>query len=225
MVRRQFLKTAAGLFVPTLAFGQVYLPHRRKAFQVSATPSYILEENFDGSGKPTGWGTAGGTVDYDYATTALQGNQALRLTNTSSLATSAFTSSVEVDVYFQVYVLALPTVRRSILSIQSTNLAICRLATDGKIDVFANGGDSTATTNAMALNTKYHVWLSFVSSGTCSVAFSSDGIRPTSGTSNFSSRTGASGSGTTINITTDSSADILYDRLLVLTSGKIGNNP
>jgi hypothetical protein len=48
MQRRQFLKTAAGLFVPTLAFGQVYLPHRRKTFQVSA--AYTANATaFDGS--------------------------------------------------------------------------------------------------------------------------------------------------------------------------------
>jgi len=51
----------------------------------AAPPSYLVEENFEGTGTPSGWIPIG-TVDFDYTTTVLQGVQSCYLDGTSAWA-------------------------------------------------------------------------------------------------------------------------------------------
>lgn len=193
----------------------------------SGAPSYLLEENADGTGTPSGWTDASGS-NWDYTATILQGTQSWSGSDGGN-SWKAFTAQTTVEAYALVRLVAYPTATGSYLSIRDssgTALAIFRVGTSGAVTVYANGLDSSAAVGTISTGTTYHVWLRFVSSGTCTVAFSTDGTRPTSG-DNFISRTGASGTAERVYInapTAASSLNTIYDRILVL-NGTIGNSP
>lgn len=75
----------------------------------------------------------------------------------------------------------------------------------------------------MAANTTYGVWVKWLASGECTVAFmpATDLTKPTSGTAKFASRTG--GTGVANNFTIAGSATT-FDKLRASTT-TIGSNP
>lgn len=94
--RRSFIWDAAKkLLVPYVAAeieapGQLLL-HRRKAFrEESAGITYLLSEDFEGTGTPSGWSSSG-SVDFDYATSPapLVGAQSLSVGNSTGTATTS----------------------------------------------------------------------------------------------------------------------------------------
>jgi hypothetical protein len=236
MKRRNFIKQGA-LWVPTLLLsrksaGQFGLQSPGFVGQLSkkntaVATSYLLEENCEGAGTPAGWGDAG-TPDWDYTTTILQGSHSIDLgTGDSTGATISDGSPLYVYFLFRMRA-SLPASATQVFGLRTSGdsaLCLFRIGTDagsrGKITVFANGSDSTATVTAMSTSTTYHCWMTWAASGTCSAAFSTDGVRPTSG-DQFTSKTG--GTGAVDKLVLAASFGAIYDRILI-DDAQIGDNP
>lgn len=188
----------------------------------AAAASYdLVEENCEGTGTPSGWTDSGGP-NWDYTTAILQGTQSV-LCSSGQSSYKTFTGSTTVHAYslFRIPT-ALPgstTTYTAIRDSLGNPLATFRVNSSGQMIVFANGSESTPTVDSLSANTTYHVWYLFTSGGTCSVAFSTDGTKPTSGNA-YTSKTG--GSGTAARLQINSVA--IYDRILASTTS-IGNSP
>lgn len=181
----------------------------------------LVEENADGTGTPSGW-VDSGSPNWDYTTTVLQGTHSVLCSvSTSSYKSFASQSTVYGYTLFRIPT-SLPAAVTTFGAFRATDLsarALFRVNASGQVTIFANGSDSTACVATMSANTTYHVWWSFTASGTCTVAFSTDGTRPTSG-DNFTSKTG--GAGTVERYYINPIA--IYDRMLASTT-QIGNSP
>jgi len=214
--------------LPLLMIAGAQAPMQYGPFMARAavsSPAYIVNETCEGTGTPSGW-TDANAPNWDYTTTALQGSQSLNLTASSISSYKTFTDASSLDVYFLFRTDTLPGSASSMAALRtSADSALCifRVNATGQVTVFANGADSTACATTMSINTTYHVWLTWNASGTCSVAFSTDGVRPTSG-NQFTSKTGGSGNAGRLRFGTGASGVTIYDRILVL-AGTIGNNP
>lgn len=175
----------------------------------------LFDEDCEGTGLPSGWT---GTANWDYTTTVIEGTKSLLCNGTD---TSYAISETTVETYCLLRFLAIPGGTSSIFSVRGSSIgAIFRINSSGAVSCYANGSDSTATVSTMTTGVNYHCWLRFVSGGTCSAAFSTDGTRPTSG-NNYASKTGLS---TTATIIRHETIQHIADRIIGHT-GTIPSNP
>lgn len=184
--------------------------------------SYLVEEDCEGTGTPSGW-TDTGSPNWDYTTTVLQGSQSVLFNGTSSYVT--FTGQTTCYGYFLWRTTSIPGSTNTIGGFRDSSgnpLALARINSSGNLAMYANSSDSSFTTDAVSANTTYHIWYSFTSGGTCTVAFSTDGVRPTSG-NKFTSKTGGSGTAARFAIGGGTLVSVA-DRMLVSTA-QIGDNP
>lgn len=180
----------------------------------------LVDENCEGTGTPSGW-TDSSSPNWDYTTTVLQGSQSLLCNSSSTYYTHSAQTTVEY--YSLIRFLALPGSVSSVFSSRTSaggSLAIFRVSNTGAVTVFANGSDSTACVNTMTTGVTYHVWLRYVSGGTCSVEFSTDGVRSGSG-DGYTSKTGGTGNAERYQ---QDSIQHIADRLIADT-GTIPSNP
>lgn len=218
--RRKFLRTASGLFVPALML-------RSKADMILSGPvmrtmasgvTYLIEENGTGSG----W-TDTGTITWNYSGVFSPG---VLVSGNATNTQKTFTGQTTVECYCKIQFTALPAgTTQSIFGFRdgSSPLAVLRVNNTGQVTCFANGSDSSACVTTMSTGTLYHLWVRYVSAGTCTVEFSTDGVRVGSGNS-FQSRTGAAGTASIVRLSISDSGNYQADRILVL-NGSIGNNP
>lgn len=189
----------------------------------AAAASYdLVEENCEGTGTPSGW-TNSGSPNWDYTTVVLQGTESV-LCSSGASSYKTFTGNTTVHAYCKFRIpTSLPGSTSTFLAIRDSGgsaLALMRVNATGNLGVFANGSDSASfTVDAISANTDYHAWLTFTSAGTCSIAFSTDGTKPTSGNA-YTSKTGGSGTAARLQI----NAVAIYDRILASTTS-IGNSP
>lgn len=190
----------------------------------SATPfvGNLVNENCEGSSTPSGW-TDSPAVTWGFTTSPapLQGVKSVQ-TSAGGSTIFAFAAQSSADGYCLLNLAVLPGGVTTIAGFRSTGSAVClvRVNATGQVTLFANGSDSTACVTTMSANTTYSVWWHFLSGGTCTVAFSTNGIRPLSG-NNFTSKTGAASTVNQYQLTYGSS---IFDRL-VADTGTIPDNP
>lgn len=188
--------------------------------------SYLLSQDCEGTSTPSGWTNLSGSPNWDYTSTVLAGSQSLRLAAGAQVYYTVAGQTM-LEQYSLLRVESLPgseTTLGGIRDSSATALAVARMMSDGTVTVFAQGASSSPTVAAMAANTTYHIWVSFTSGGSASVAFSTDGTRPTTG-DNYQYKAAASataarvtfGSGTT-------SINIIVDKIRGNNS-TIGSNP
>lgn len=181
----------------------------------------LVDESAEGTGTPSGW-TDAGSPNWDYTTTILQGTHSL-LCGGGSSSYKTFASQSTAYGYCLLRIpTSLPgsvTTYCGFRASDASTRAVVRVNASGQVTIFADGSDSPACVATMSANTTYHVWWQFTASGTCSVAFSTDGTRPTSG-DNYTYKTG--GAGTCERYVVNPVA--IYDRMLASTS-QIGNSP
>lgn len=200
-------------------------------------PSYLLEENFDGAGTPSGWTTATGTPNYDYTTTILQGTQSLALDGTSADAgaiSPSFTAPSTIYGYCLFRFSAIPSSSREFMRLRNSTTVVARvfITSSGNLQ-FRHGATTYSTVSTMSINTTYHIWYDYAAgsgaNGVSSIGFSTDGTRPTSGNAFASNSAGAG----TLNIdnlspfTDFASANGylgIFDRILA-DDVQIGNSP
>jgi hypothetical protein len=207
-------------------------------------PTYLVKQDYEGTGYDNSetWTEAGtGTKDEDYATSPapLVGSQSLRLALSSQNGTTQCnlsTSAGTCDAYFVVHFVSLPANGKIWFRLRnSSNTMICYVMMNTSNRITVGSGTGTAiTTNSISAGTTYHFWVSYSkdadggsASGTASVAFSTDGVRPLSGNAYAAT---AVGSQTTdvhhviIGPENNSTWEGIFDRVRV-DDATIGDNP
>jgi hypothetical protein len=177
------------------------------------TAIYLVQENFDSSVQPIGW-SASGSVSF--SATGLSGTYCAQLDGTSgsTSAQAPFTSSASVWAKFKF---------RVVLSPSSTTQSILRFATSGgsiltdiRIDqsgslYLGDGGiTSDLSLTGFSVGQVYTCWFR-LSAGTGYVAFSTNGIRPTT----MFSLAAQAGSAGMFSMSADDTAIVEVDDLLI----------
>lgn len=62
--------------------------------------TYLVEENCEGTGTPSGWKDAG-TVDWDYTTTVLRGSQSLAINGDYSNSIVSYSAQSQLGIFFR----------------------------------------------------------------------------------------------------------------------------
>lgn len=167
---------------------------RRRTRLASGGGTYLVSEDAEGTGTPSGW-TQSGNVDWDYTTTVLAGTQSLQLiTNGGSagnmVQTPSFAAQSALYVYF---------VMRVTENAWKTdgNARICSLRSgsseeaavplsNARVPSVLHGSASAAASSALTLNTTYHIWVEYVAgtgaNGQMLLYISSNGTKPGSPT-------------------------------------------
>jgi hypothetical protein len=216
------------------AEAQQFMQNRRKAFQpvVVSGPTYLIEENFEGAGAPTGWDDGAGTPNYDYATSPapLEGSQSLLLHTATMFVTNGFAAKNDAWCYAKIY-----TTNSAALSLyfgfySDGNLAAAvRMNAPFTGRIYAGTANtSIASPNGLNTNTVYHVWIHGIAgTGADSQAhlyFSTDGVKPES--PNVSKVNGNNTTGfNVIRLWSDgATCSMIADRVIV-DDAEIGNSP
>lgn len=222
-----------------LLMGQVVVdPYR---FSSTPAPTYLINQNFEGAGYDNGetWTESGaGTRDEDYTGVVLSGSQSFRMvTSGANLSTyTSFSANSTVYGYFLFRPVSNTGAYR-LCSIRDnaggSGNAVCYIIVnaDGTVGVRAGSAGTVNTVGTVSNGTTYHVWLTYTkgtgANGFGSVAFSTDGIKPTSG-NNYAEHTNgnATADGEKIMIGTDTAHtfEAVVDRVLV-DDEPIGDNP
>lgn len=214
--------------------------------------SLLLCESFDGESlctadyssncDNTDWVASVATPDYNNTNPLDGGTYALYLT-TGAIAYHGVSATSPIYIYFK---LKIPDIGSStsysyvIFYTSSTGnmnsqLFVKRSGSSIYLSVQSDGGSTVDTVGTLAVGTTYHVWYSYTKSSgannaTSTVAFSTDGTRPTSGDNYAASTNGVETS--TVNrihyrgFTYDSIkwVDIIVDKIRV-DDAQIGDNP
>lgn len=201
----------------------------------AAGPTYLINQNFEGTGYDNGetW-TEAGTVNEDYTTTVLKGAQSLFMAtaDTNSSSYSSFTGQSTVYAHCRLEVTnSQGWTRRCFTIADSAGNALAGVIFDNPsagandVKIWANAATTTSATR-LAYSTVYYVWLAFVSSGTCELAISASSTKPSSdsGGNVYVTRTGAAGTAARIYVENAQNDSVIFDNVLVSTS-VIGDNP
>jgi hypothetical protein len=204
----------------------------------SGCPTCLVSQDFEGAGYDNGetWTESGtATIDEDYTGVVLAGSQSLRIVYVSNLgaASTSFSANDDIWIYCLIRPIAIHSATRNLIEVlnNTTTLGLARITSGGAIVASAT---ATATTVAtMSTGTTYHLWVHYVkgsgANSVLSVAFSTDGVRPTSGDNFAGVATGpavlqadkiALGSVAS----TVTAAEYIYDKVRV-DDAQIGDNP
>ena len=194
--------------------------------------TYLLEESFEttpGTDDPD-WS---GTADPDYTTTVLAGSESLQVTNAGD---ESYTNALASD---QTYVSVYFLVQTGTVGVNNDPVLMLLDSADGEVGslIFRTAntlrlfhGTETATTvGTVGASTTYHVWVDFnvgATGANYSVAFSTDGTKPSSGNNYASGTTTGSGGANSVRkiLLGGSSADNIFDNIKV-DDVEIGSNP
>lgn len=154
----------------------------------AAVASYLLSENFEGTGIPAGWTAT--TVNWDYTTSPLEGAQSM--TPSSVTDYGAYVLSADqatLDVYFQMRVDVISTNSWQkffrLLDSGAAEIMYAELQQAGT-GIYVNG--VSATTISFATN--YHVWVHHVAGSRIDFYISTTDTKP--GSPTYSKTTGVS---------------------------------
>jgi len=153
---------------------------------------YLVCEDAEGTGTPTGWtdSAAGGTVNWDYTTTILEGSQSLYVDeDTADVFTISPSVSGLVSGYALIRFPSWGNITDQFLLSLTDSGAVSRCAaridisgTAAVLEARLNATNGTATVGTLATGTTYHLWVDYNDAAdTCTVAFSTDGTKPSSG--------------------------------------------
>lgn len=205
----------------------------------SAT-SYLVDENCEGTGTPSGW-TNTGAIDWDSTTNPPQGFQSVTYggAGTFQSAYIAFTPQTTVYAYCLLRrISASSATNASVFSLRSEDGTTGRASmgqnysspnTQFKIATDGTWGSASSVVQHESTNaTVWHVWIKYVASGTCELAMSTSGTKPSSDGSGNVYLTKADASGGTAGriyiYPRGADGGWRMDRILVSTS-PIGDNP
>jgi len=201
---------------------------------IKPDPVYLVEEGFEGTGIPSGWSTFSGTPDYDNTTSPPEGLKALMCDEKSDQARVDFTGGTDIWAYciYRKNIQKVHPVVTQFMLRDSSGTELCGLQTyNDEIFLYAGGSKTSRSLWRTGWeNVDVHVWLHYVSSGTCELYVSSDGVKPTSDSTSatYLTKTGSAGTASKLSCegsqTGTSAYKDWYDRVLVLDS-EIGDNP
>lgn len=198
-------------------------------------PSFYFTEDFEGTGYENSWSEVGvGTMNEDYTTDVLRGSQSFQLVASAAdvRAFAGLTSKSTVYGCLQIKINSVsgaPT----LFSLRNTGtllLSVLYSDTTGKLRLVM-GAITAETTDSFPIGSKVWIWFRYTagtgSNAIGNLAFSTDGIKPTSGGKVASITNGVQTAnvnriycGHTSNITLNA----IYDRI-VLAESEIWDNP
>jgi len=230
-----------GVALPRFGLNGILFTNVTGALSITPpAPSYLLTENFEGTGYQNSYWVETGDPDEDYAAAPLEGSQSLRFVSSASIMVTSYTNlpaTGEIWAYF----LFRPTSWSSFQSMCSfrnsanTSVAEARLTT-GSFNVRSDAGSGVnGSAGLVVSNTTYHGWLYYKKSpdgvipAIASFAWSTNGIKPAVGSSTYIEHTNSVTSttdatrfrfGSSSSVTTE----LMFDKLRVHNSA-LGDNP
>ena len=210
-----------------------FFVNRRKAF--AASGGYLIEENFEGdysASDPEGWtieGTPTTNVDFDSTVNVLEGTQSLFITDNSAKAVASFAAQSEVWAYCM-WSIGWRNAFNDIISFRDsggTLLMSLQIINVGSphARISVNGATSDSL-NVLAVDDVVHVWLHWVSGGTCELFLSDNDTRPTTdtSTSTYVTGTGSTADAVDLYFRSPSNRQTDIDKVRVSAS-EIGSSP
>lgn len=129
----------------------------------STGPTYLVEEDCEGTGTPAGW-TNTGTVNWDDASAPLEGSQSLSISANYSYSTISFaTIAGKADSYIVVNVSSLPAssvVLVYLLDGSSNIIGFVRLLSSGAVRIF-HGTANVTTASVVSAGVTAYIWYDF----------------------------------------------------------------
>ena len=151
-------------------------------------PSYIFDEDCEGTGTPSGWTIGEGTPNWDSTATVLEGAQSLLLSGArSNYDLGSPLDSVWIRFDYQTDTVAGPYRVFSFRN-QSGDSELCwvEITSENKLGVNDGSGTTAATADSLSTATHYRIWARYTkgsgSDSVMEVGFSTDDTEPTSGT-------------------------------------------
>jgi len=163
MNRRRFLKHNGLWVTGALAFPAIVraavLPSARRVAAPTpvsggAAPSYLIDEDFEGSGLPTGWSdlSTGGVRNFDYTGTVLEGTESFYYEDPGASnwvnVRAPFTAQDSIYCSFRVQAITSVPPTGSYIIAENSGTAIGSVrfnATSGNIQAFPAGGSTSAS--------------------------------------------------------------------------------
>lgn len=158
---RQLLSIIVILLWASVAWSGMQAP--RKFVTVAAGSSFVVNEGFEGTGQPASagglaWGT-GGTINYDYTTTVLNGSQSVLINQGSSNYVSAGFSAE--TLLYTAIIFRVPTVytvgTELLILNDGTNSSSVFLHSNGRYLCRVNGTSAYSDDGAYTNNTKTYL--------------------------------------------------------------------
>lgn len=195
-------------------------------------PTYLLEENFEGTGAPSGWTDNSGTPDYDDSTTSpgpLQGGESLFLASGEDAWSVTFTGQSSIEVHFR-FSLGAPSGHEEIFKmLDSGGSGRLRIEYRSGGGLRVEHGSTNGTTGtAVSTATLYYGWVDYSiatgmgSNGTANLYYSTSPTKPGSPESTLTTGT-ATDDITQLSFIGPTNG-VLFDRSLA-DDDTIGSNP
>ena len=193
--------------------------------------SYLVSENFEGTGLPAGWTEVAGSPEWDITDNALEGSQSVRLACTTSYegGYTNFTGQADLWVYFMLRATNF-TVGDAICSIRDsggTQIAKFQATSGSNWDLYHGTVESTPT-GTYAESETLHIWLHYVkgtgANGVMSAYVSSTTTKPGSPTITMTNGDSTSDAAQVALLAWNPDSDLLFDKLRI-DDAEIGSNP
>jgi hypothetical protein len=143
---------------------------------------FLINEDAEGTGTPSGWTDSGANVDWDYSTSALSGSESLRITTSENTYYDLGSGYSELWSYFMVN-LDDTAVAGYFFEFQtSAGTPLGRIRCLASESVRAYFGSLNTTGGTIAAATTYHIWTQCIEStgsdGEMHVYISTTGTKP-----------------------------------------------
>lgn len=195
---------------------------------------FLIDQNFETpvTGYDNGevW-TEGGTWNPAYTVTVLAGTQSCFHTDGGSLTSPVFTAQTNVYFYclLRFNAVADNTEILSLRSAANADLAIMKYRPGGSLRVDCGNVTAGDTVSTISAATKTHIWIRYTkgtgANGFASIAFSTNGIKPTSGDAYVQTAVGdATADAVKLRINGEVGNTFIIDRILI-SATPIGDNP
>ena len=201
----------------------------------AAATTYLIEENFEGDysvSNPDGWTIEGSPttdVDFDSTTNVMEGSQCLLIADSDARAVASFAAQSEVWAYCM-WKIQWNSAYSDIIRFRDsggTLLMSMQLSNAGSPNIKINANGTTSNSlNVVAANDEIHIWLHWVSGGTCELFVSDTDTRPTtdSTTDTYLTGTGATADAVDLFIQSPNNRTTSIDKVRV-SATEIGSSP
>lgn len=170
------------------------------AFHFVGGPSYIVNEDGEGTGTPAGWSDTG-SVNWDFTSNVVSGAQALFLNHSATANYTEFTTSAHNNLYASAWFRTggTPSAQKMIMGFyDGASNKLCSVELDDADWELLHGASNPKTTgNQQAASTWYRLWLEYEagsgSNGVARLYISTTGAKPVSPTLSTTTGTAIAG--------------------------------
>lgn len=239
--RRKFLRNGL-LFVPAASALAQIPPRVMQDYFLASVPApsagveYLLTEDCEGTGTPSGWSDSGtGTVDWDYTTSPIAGSHSVLFSTSAQTAFSSNSLAAGISAMYCFFRLRIDSGSGAFAFIRtSTTTQATILISSGKLSVSASGGTSNNSAGDIPTGENLYIWFEYLKgTGSDAIAragWSTDGTKPTFSAGGATSCVSSNGTATNdvtmlrLGNTSSSTFALVFDTIRVAASA-IGSNP